>query len=290
MNRYTCLVLLLIVLCSACKQKKQEVLIQVEKKVHVQVAPVQKQGISETVKLTGEITAKYKIDVFSKVNGIVISENIREGNKVNKDEVLAEVIQDIPGMEFSPVKIEATGSGYISRDLVEAGTRVNMQQPMYTISELDQVYMQAKITEGLLSKIRIGDQTQIEVESYPGIDFSGRIAEIAVQMDQLSRTADIKIMVNNPALKLRPGMFAICYLTIGRHTGMLVPLDAIVRSGALKYIFCVREGKAKKLLVDTGLIQDQQVEIIGPVQDQDVVIVLGQDMLDDGQAIVIGED
>ena len=68
--------------------------------VAVKVSTVNESLIAETVKITGEIIPYYQIDVFPKANGIVVAEFVSLGKKVKKNQVLAEVKQDIPGMDY----------------------------------------------------------------------------------------------------------------------------------------------------------------------------------------------
>jgi membrane fusion protein (multidrug efflux system) len=258
--------------------------------VTVRVATVQETMIAEQIKITGEIAATFQVDVFSRANGIVVSEAVSLGDEVRKDQVLAEVKQDIPGMEFSNVKIEATSSGVITQDLVDIGTRVSVQKPVYTISGLRQIYMIGKLTESYLSQVKIGAVVSVEVDAYPDENFAGKITEIDPILDRLSRMAELKITINNPTLKLKPGMSARCYLMIGDHTGLVVPLDAIVRTGANRYVYRIDDGKAKEVQIQTGVILNETIEVQGELKPGDRVVVLGQNLLEDGASVRIGED
>lgn len=259
--------------------------------VTVKVTKVEQTIISETVKITGDLVPLYQLDIFPKANGIVVSEAVTIGTKVRKDQLLAEIKQDIPGMEFSLVKIEATNDGIITMDAVELGATVSIQRPVYTISQLQQVYMEAKLIESLIDKVKIREATMVEVDAFPQIKFKGEIAEISPVLDRLSRTAEIKILLNNPKLLLKPGMFARAYLTIGEHAGLMVPLDAIVRSGAHRYIFSIKNGRAKQFMVETGVINGNMIEIKSTaVQAGDQIVVLGQSLLEDGSPVSIVEE
>ncbi|UCE08449.1 MAG: hypothetical protein JSW07_10675, partial [bacterium] len=80
------------------------------KTIPVKVARVEQTTIAETVKITGEIIPLYQLDIYPRANGIITSEEVTLGSKVQKDQVLAKMRQDVPGMEFSLVKIEATNN------------------------------------------------------------------------------------------------------------------------------------------------------------------------------------
>ncbi|HEX9974848.1 MAG TPA: efflux RND transporter periplasmic adaptor subunit [bacterium] len=253
--------------------------------VTVKVAAVHETTIAEQIKITGEIAPTFQVDVFPRANGIVVLEAVSLGDEVKKDQVLAEVKQDVPGMEFSNVKIEATSSGFISSDQVDIGTRVSMQKPIYTISGLRPIYMIGRVTESYLSQVKIGAAVSVEVDAYPNENFTGKITEIEPTVDRLSRMAELKIMINNANLKLMLGMFARSYLKIGDHSGLVVPLDAIVRTGANRYVYRIVDGKAKEVRVQTGVILNEAIEVQGELKPGDRVVVLGQNLLEDGAPV-----
>lgn len=255
--------------------------------VAVRAAKVQEMLIAEQIKITGELAPTFQVEVFPRANGIVVSESVSLGDFVRKDQVLAEVQQDVPGMEFARVRIEATNNGVITSDQVEIGTRVSVQKPAYTISGLRPIYMNGKVSEAYLRQIRIGETVSVELDAYPNERLVGKIAEIDPVLDRLSRMATVKIAIDNPNLKLKPGMFARCYVKLGDHTGLVVPLDAIVRTGANRYVFRIDDGKAKQVRVQTGAMVNDLIEVQGDLKIGDRVVVLGQNLLEDGVAVRI---
>ncbi|MDZ7400751.1 MAG: efflux RND transporter periplasmic adaptor subunit [candidate division KSB1 bacterium] len=255
--------------------------------VAVRAAKVQEMLIAEQIKITGELAPTFQVEVFPRANGIVVSESVSLGNFVRKDQVLAEVQQDVPGMEFARVRIEATNSGVITSDQVEIGSRVSVQKPAYTISGLRPIYMNGKVSEANLRQIRIGETVSVELDAYPNERLVGKIAEIDPVLDRLSRMATVKISIDNPNLKLKPGMFARCYVKLGDHTGLVVPLDAIVRTGANRYVFRIDDGKAKQVRVQTGAMVNDLIEVQGDLKAGDQVVVLGQNLLEDGTEVRI---
>ncbi len=275
--------------CGKSTEPVENALPTTVKKIAVQVEPVQMVEIAVTHKITGEIAPLWKIDVFPKINGIVLREMTGPGSVVQKDQALAEMKQDVPGVEFSPVKINAPVSGTITMDAVEEGATLTMQKPAYSISKLRQVYMVAPVMEALIGKIKTGNPAKISVEAYPDRPFMGKIAEISPNVDPVSRTVQIKIKIDNPKRLLKPGMFARAAIKTDHRKGLIVPLDAVVYTGARRYVFVVREGKAKKIDVIQGAILDNKIAVTGDLQEGELVVVMGQNLLEDGRAVEVTE-
>jgi len=256
----------------------------------VKVQPAEQRVIGETIKTAGEIVPFYMVDMYSKVNGIVTTKKAASGENVKKGEVLAEVIQDIPGMEFTPVKIVSTAEGVITRDMIETGSRVSVQQPVFTVSRINQVFMETKVPESLLGTIKKGGTVSVETDAYQGRKFTGRIDEISPVIEPVTRTAVLKVLLNNSSLLLKPGMFARAMIKTGEHSALLVPLDAVIKSGASRYVFLVKENKAVQINVTTGIILDDKIEVAGALEEGDPVVVFGQNLLEDDVAVRVVEE
>ncbi len=249
--------------------------------VPVEVSKVQSTAISERLEITGEIAPLRQVDIYSRISGLIIDESAKMGQAVRKNMVLARVKQDVPGMEFTPVDIEATAGGIISMDAVETGSRVTPQLPLYTIQDLDQVYLVVHPTESQITLLNPGDSVAINMDALPSKLFHGKITEKLPVIDSRSRMATVKIIIENPHLRLKPGMFGKASITVGQHPGLKVPLDAIVRAGANRYIFQVEDNYARQVMVEIGSLLGNFVEVTGNIKPKNPVVVLGQNLLED---------
>ena len=258
--------------------------------VPVSVMKIKTTEIAEQLKIIGDIRSLYQVDIFSKVSGVIRSEKVGLGEQVSKDLVLAEVQQDIPGMEFTPVKIEATQDGIISLDLVEEGARITPQQKLYTIQRIDQVYMVGRVLESMLSHLKTGWIVPVKVDAFPQEIFDGKITEISPVIDPVSRMGEVKIQIANSRMKLKPGMFAQAEIKVSSHPGLLVPIDAIIRRGANQYIFKIENDIAHQIKIETGIAFDDNMEVFNQLKEGDRIVVFGQNLLNDLSAVQVVEE
>jgi len=84
---------------------------------------------------------------------------------------------------------------------VQTGTRI------YTIADLSKVWIQLDAYESDLNGLRYGGQVEFTTESYPGKTFEGTISFIDPIINPSTRTAKVRVIVDNPTLALKPGMF-----------------------------------------------------------------------------------
>lgn len=252
-----------------------------EESIAVEIVRIKERGIRETIRITGEIIPLYQIEIYSKVAGLVVSEGVEMGQRVHKGMVLARVKQDVPGMEYTAVDVEATQDGVVTTDRVETGDKISPQQPLYTIQGLRQVYFRGSILESDLRKAETDRRVNLTLDAFPGRTFSGTVAEIGPVVDPVSRMGKIKILLDNPDFSIKPGMFGQAVLETGHHKGLVLPVDAIVTTGARHHVFVVQEGYARRIRVYTATISGKLVEVTGDLKAGDPVVVLGQNLLEE---------
>ena len=99
---------------------------------------------------------------------------------------------------------------------------------MVTIGELDKVWLKAYIAETDLGKIQLGQKVSVTTDTYPNKSYSGTIGYIASEAEFTPKniqTAEervklvyrIKIMIDNTAHELKPGMPADAVIKLGRN-------------------------------------------------------------------------
>lgn len=84
---------------------------------------------------------------------------------------------------------------------VDTGTRI------YTLADLDHMWVMLDAYESDLQWLRYGQEVEFTTEAYPGEVFEGIVAFIDPVLDPITRTADVRVNVENPDGKLKPEMF-----------------------------------------------------------------------------------
>ncbi len=102
---------------------------------------------------------------------------------------------------YSPV------SGIVIRKNALEGEYVNIGTKIYTIADLSGIWVKMDAYESDLPWLRYGQDVEFHTEAYPGEIFDGKIAFIDPVLNATTRTAKIRVNIENPAGKLKPEMF-----------------------------------------------------------------------------------
>ena len=111
------------------------------------------------------------------------------------------------------------------------GQYVTAEKELYTLADLSTVWVQAKVYEYELPHIEVGKQADVTVPAYPGQSFTGKVAFIQAVVEEPARTVEVRVEMPNPDGRFKPGMFANLVIQHTMGTGLLVPAEAILRTG-----------------------------------------------------------
>ncbi len=178
--------------------------------------------------------------------------------------------------------IHSPFNGVVIKMGVQAGQYVTPKSQLYQVADLSKVWVYAEVFEFELPWVNEGDSAQISVEGVPGREFHGHISYIYPYLDRKTRTATVRLEFDNSDGALMPEMFANVILKSARsEPAVLVPAQAVVRSGARKQVFVVREpGKFEPREVVVGITSEGKSQILKGVKAGEEVVISAQFLID----------
>jgi HlyD family secretion protein len=157
--------------------------------------------------------------------------------------------------------------------------------------DLTRMQANASVSESDIGSVREGQDADFTVDAFPGREFHGTVVQVrnAPVTVQNVVTYDVVVAVVNPDLALKPGMTATVTITIGQRDDVLrVPLRALSfqpersdgtaprtprRDEAPAVWRLAADGTLERVAVQTGLRDEQYVEIEGGLAAGDQVAV-----------------
>lgn len=124
--------------------------------------------------------------------------------------------------------------------------RPDNSNPIFTISDLKDVWVWGNVYEANVDKIHVGDHVDVTTLSYPRRVFKGRVDKIMHVLDPNSKVMRVRVVIDNPDYALRPQMFASVTATNTEHKqATYVPLSALIFDHSQYYVLVYRgDGKA----------------------------------------------
>ena len=178
--------------------------------------------------------------------------------------------------------IHAPSAGTVIRIGSRQGQFVTPKTELYMMVNLDQVWVYADVYEFELPWVKVGDEVEMTLASVPGRTFTGSLAYIYPYAESKTRTTKVRLIFDNRERLLRPDMFAEISIQSGTvENSVLIPAEAVIRSGKQPQVFIVRgSGKFEPRVVTVGLESDGKVEVLEGVQAGDEVVVSSQFLVD----------
>jgi membrane fusion protein, copper/silver efflux system len=163
--------------------------------------------------------------------------------------------------------------GVVQSVPVEQGKSVKVGDMLVEVADLSVVWVWAEFYESELSMLSAGQKVAITTKSYPGQKFEGTISVINPFLDEVKRTAKVRIDIPNPDFKLRPGMYVNAELAMNMGEALTVPVSAVMPTGARNLVFVDKgEGKIEPRVVQLGYKYADIYEVQSGLQENERVI------------------
>jgi Cu(I)/Ag(I) efflux system membrane fusion protein len=189
------------------------------------------------------------------------------------------------GKVVDAIAIRSPVDGYVVAKNAVAGVAVQPGTVLFEVADLSTVWVTADIYELDVSRIHVGQRARFELSSFPGETHVGKVQFVYPVLDPATRTLKVRLELRNRSDKsgprLRPGMSGTVYLDLPATTGLMVPSDAVVDTGEMRYLFAAKEGgRFEPRLVKTGAHAQGKVEILSGVAEGDTVVTNGNFLID----------
>lgn len=178
--------------------------------------------------------------------------------------------------------IHSSASGIVINVGIRKGQFITPQTEMYMIADLSAVWVFVDIFEEELPWVSVGDVAEMRVTAIPGSILTGKLTYIYPYEESKTRTIKARLEFDNTDLLLKPNMFAnVTIQASPRENVVVVPDEAIIRSGLREQVFVVREpGKFEPRLVEIGLSSGGLTEIRSGIAEGEEVVVSAQFLID----------
>ena len=153
------------------------------------------------------------------------------------------------------------------------GTLMDSRTVIATVMDYTRVIMELKVPNAYIARIFPGQMVRVRNYAFPDETFTGKVTGVDPALDPATRTFSVEATVENPNLRLRPGMFAEAeVVTEAREDVVVIPRGFITKRRNQDVVFIEEEGRAQMVEVKTGLGDREDVEITEGLEAGDRLI------------------
>jgi HlyD family secretion protein len=185
-------------------------------------------------------------------------------------------------VQVENTKVRAPFDGTVIRKLTEVGEVVTptSQTGIFTIASLDDLEVQADVSEAHFAQVRVGTPTEILLDAFPDRRFRGRVSEIRPSVDRSKASVTVKVRFADAVTGVLPDMAAkVSFLTkaldeqaLKAAPKLAAPADAIVTRDGKSVLFTIEDERARQFAVRTGQRMGAMVELMtGPPPSTHVI-------------------
>jgi macrolide-specific efflux system membrane fusion protein len=268
-----------------------------EKAVEWQEIPVEKSSFLVTIPAGGKVEPENKISITASINGRIDRILKNEGDEVRRGEPIAwmsstdrAALLDSAQTQgstsewadvYKPTPVLSPAKGVIIAKSIVPGQTVTQQTVLFELS--DRLIILADVDETDLGKIRMDQEAQVTVDSFPGMVVKSKVARIAHQskIKNSINTYEVLLVPDNLPEEFRSGLTASVQFVFEKKEDA-VQLPTWVAEGRENFeteLFVKAPNGPEKRQVKFGLSNGQKIEVLSGLQAGDVVLVQSKSVL-----------
>lgn len=161
-------------------------------------------------------------------------------------------------------------------------------QVMLGVMDYSQMYVETQFPENTMSKLKVGQAVHITNYNIKSDTLKGTLTQISPAINEETRTFSGYIVIENPQLKLRPGMFAKAdVITVRKDSVLSVPKEIVSSRRGSKIVFIVEQSAASEKVIRTGISDDKYVEVEKGLEAGNQVVIKGYEWLRDKSRVKV---
>jgi RND family efflux transporter MFP subunit len=178
-------------------------------------------------------------------------------------------------------------AGTITEKTVELGTEVSPGLAIAQVAQTGLVKVLIDLTTEDARAVEVGMNAELAQD---GNVLSATITKIYPTADTASKKIRVEIAYQNEGRELIPGTFVDVAIPAKPTAGgdfLYIPLEAVTIGASNSYVFLADNGQAKRVIVEVGRVENDQIQILSGLSTGDILIVEGAKSLEDGDKIEI---
>ena len=180
------------------------------------------------------------------------------------------------------ITLYAAQDGVVLKKNAVEGAYITPGTELFTIADLSRLWVLADVYAADFATVRPGQAATVNVQGLPGKTFRGKVDFIYPTLAAETRTAKVRIVLDNPKGMLRPDMYAsVTIQGAAQKAQLLVPKSAVLRTGKQDLVIVAAgENRFRPQPVRLGSEAREHYAVLDGVKEGDSVVTSAQFLLD----------
>lgn len=191
------------------------------------------------------------------------------------------------GVALQNIAVKAPSDGVVASLNIREGSYVTPATTAISAGPLDKVWVDAEVFERESHWLKQGTPTSMQLDALPGENWQGEVDYIYPILDANSRTLKVRLVFDNPDLRLKPNMFANLAITpSSEQASLVIPRSSVIRSGGMtRVVLAEGSGKYRSARIEVGREDTQNIEVLEGLNKGDKIVTSAHFMLDSESSI-----
>lgn len=191
---------------------------------------------------------------------------------------------------YQTIPVICPMSGLVTKRLLDNGSQVSAKDIILTISDMNSLVIKAEVNEKYFEAVQKGKKLEVNLSAYPNDTLNATISLVYPQIDPVTRSVKFDIKINNLIKELLPGMMASIKIPVSvNENAISVAEQAVLTSPDNKFFLFVvdKDSIVHQQLIEKGITSGNKLEILKGLNENDKVVISGQEMLKDSMKVKI---
>lgn len=160
---------------------------------------------------------------------------------------------------------------------------------MVGLMAYSRMYMEINLPESAIQYVRLNQPVHITHYTLQNDTLLGEISELSPAISTETRTFKGKVLIDNNQLKLRPGMFVKADIVVSQADSaiIIIPKEVVFSRRNRKYVYIVERNTAILRDIQTGLEDENNMEVIEGLNENDNLIIRGYETLRENSRVKV---
>ena len=173
---------------------------------------------------------------------------------------------------------------------IVSGTVLSQASPAYVITDMSKVKIDVAVTQQVINTLSVGQKVDVILSAISQEPFQATITTIN-PVANTQGTYDVQVELNNADGVLKVGMLGeVSFTKESAENTIVLPRSCVIEKDNEVYVYIEESGRAKKVLVTTGIDTGENIQITSGLEEGMNVVTKGQTYLSDGDAVQIAEN